>query len=69
MADEIINHLTKAGVVIHDADIRKIVEEVQKHPDEVKQAFELMRDAFDRTAATIAHRRDGSDLVLEQNTA
>jgi hypothetical protein len=28
---------------------------VQKHPDEVKQAFELMRDAFDRTAATIAH--------------
>jgi hypothetical protein len=46
MADEILTQLRKAGVAIQDGDIRKIVSEVQQHPDELKKAFELMRDAF-----------------------
>jgi hypothetical protein len=46
MADEIVRQLQTAGVAIQDGDVRKIVEEVQQHPDEVKQAFDLMKDAF-----------------------
>jgi hypothetical protein len=46
MADEIVRQLQTAGVAIQDGDVRKIMEEVQQHPDEVKQAFDLMKDAF-----------------------
>jgi hypothetical protein len=55
MADEIMNQLRKAGVTIQDADMRKIVEEVQKNPGEIKQAFDMMRDAFQQVAAPAAH--------------
>jgi hypothetical protein len=54
MADEIIGQLRKAGVTIQDADMRKIVEEVQKNPGEVKQALDMMRDAFQQVATPVA---------------
>jgi hypothetical protein len=46
MAEEIMKQLKTAGVVLQDADMRKIVQEVQEHPEEVKQAFDLMKAAF-----------------------
>jgi hypothetical protein len=48
MADEIIKQLQTTGVALQDGDLRKIVEEVQQHPDEVRQAFDLMKDAFEK---------------------
>ena len=46
MADEIMKQLQTAGVMLQDADMRKIVQEVQAHPEEVKRAFDLMKDVF-----------------------
>jgi hypothetical protein len=54
MADQIIGQLRNAGVAIQEGDIRKIVEEVRQHPDTVKQAFDLMRDAFENISALSA---------------
>lgn len=51
MAEQIINQLKAAGVTLQDGDLRKIVEEVRQHPDTVKQAFDLMKDAFQSTQA------------------
>jgi len=52
MAEDIIKQLRTAGVSIQDGDIRKIVKEVQDHPDEVKKAFDLMKDAFEQQTVT-----------------
>lgn len=54
MADQIIGQLRNTGVAIQEGDIRKIVEEVRQHPDTVKQAFDLMRDAFENISALSA---------------
>jgi hypothetical protein len=51
MADQIITQLRSAGVTIQDSDITKMVEEVRQHPDIVKQALDLMRDAFEQVPA------------------
>jgi len=48
MADQILSQLRTAGVTIHDADIRKIVEEVRHHPAEIKKAFEEMKGEFEQ---------------------
>ena len=49
LAEQIVSQLRTAGVSIQDADVRKILEEVRQHPAEVKQAFDLMREAFKET--------------------
>jgi hypothetical protein len=51
LADQIIARLRTAGVIIQDADVRKIIEEVRQHPAEIKQAFDMMRDAFEQNSA------------------
>jgi hypothetical protein len=53
MADEIIRQLQTAGVALQDGDMRKIVQEVQDHPDEVRKAFDLMKNAFEKE--TVSH--------------
>jgi hypothetical protein len=45
-ADDIVRTLKEVGVAIRDEDIRKIVEEVQKHPREIKRAFDKLKAAF-----------------------
>jgi hypothetical protein len=51
LADQIISQLRTAGVMMQDVDARRIIEEVRQHPAEVKQAFDLMRDAFKEKSA------------------
>ncbi len=51
LAEQIISQLKTAGVMIHDGEARKIIEEVRHNPAKVKQAFDLMRDDFERTKA------------------
>jgi hypothetical protein len=46
LAQEIIGKLKEVGVEITDGDVRKIVEEVYKHPREIKEAFDKLQAAF-----------------------
>lgn len=46
MATQIITQMRTAGVILHDADVRKILDEVQRHPREVREALDLLRSAF-----------------------
>lgn len=48
LAAEIIGNLNQAGVVITDADVRKIVEEVEKNPRQIKEAFDKLNAVFDK---------------------
>jgi hypothetical protein len=47
MAQEIIAKARNAGVTIHDLDAKKIVEEARQHPREIKEAYEILRGAFE----------------------
>lgn len=47
MAQEIIAKAREAGVILKDVDAEHILEEVRRHPQEVKQAFETLRSAFE----------------------
>jgi hypothetical protein len=46
LADEIIGKMRDAGVTIKEPDVKKIVDEVQQHPDEIKQAFKMLQEVF-----------------------
>jgi hypothetical protein len=54
MAAEIIKQLQIAGVSIQDRDIRQIVEEVQKHPETIRKAFDLMQQGFEGEQSSAA---------------
>jgi methionine synthase I (cobalamin-dependent) len=54
MADEIVAKTREAGITLMDSDANTILEEVWQHPKEVKQAFEILRSAFQ--AHVRAHR-------------
>jgi hypothetical protein len=43
---DLIQTLKDAGVSISSADVKHIVEEVQKHPQEMKEAFDKLKAAF-----------------------
>jgi hypothetical protein len=46
LANEIIAKLRAAGVFLQEGDIRKIIDEVQHHPTEIKRAYEMLKEAF-----------------------
>jgi hypothetical protein len=46
LAAEIMEKMRQAGVDIRDIDARQIIQEAQQHPREIKQAFELLKEAF-----------------------
>ena len=43
--------LAAASEWAQDRDIRQIVEEVQKHPETIRQAFDLMNQGFETVQA------------------
>jgi hypothetical protein len=45
-SDEIVRKMPAAGVSIERIDVKKIVEEVNHHPAEVKKAFQVLSDTF-----------------------
>jgi hypothetical protein len=47
MADEIVTRMREAGINLMDSDAKTILEEVRRHPKEVKEAFEILRSAFE----------------------
>jgi hypothetical protein len=47
LAKEIISKLAEAGVTLDQLDAAKIFEEVQQHPKEIKQAFDMLEGAFE----------------------
>lgn len=46
LATTLIQKLREVGVMISDGDVRKIVEEMNQHPREVKEAFEKLQTVF-----------------------
>jgi hypothetical protein len=46
LANDIVEKLRQAGVVLHEGDANKIIEEVQRHPQEIKRAYEILSEAF-----------------------
>jgi hypothetical protein len=46
LADEIIGKMRDAGVTVTEPDVRKIVEEVKNHPEDIKQAFKMLQEVF-----------------------
>jgi hypothetical protein len=48
LADEIIEKMKAAGVTLNKLDADKILEEVQKHPKVVKEAFDMLKGAFEQ---------------------
>ncbi|MFM0277693.1 hypothetical protein P0D75_06685 [Paraburkholderia sediminicola] len=47
-AAQIIEKLKGAGVNISDQDIKKIVDEVRGHPNEIRKAYDLMKASFSK---------------------
>ncbi len=54
LAGEIIEKARAAGVSISAGDARKIIEEARQHPQEIKQAYDILQTAFDELKATVA---------------
>src|SRR5262249_16590348 len=50
LAEEIIRRLKDVGVAITDGDVRKIVDEVYKHPRQIKEAFDKLQATFGKDA-------------------
>lgn len=48
MADQILLRLSTTGVHLTERDVRRIYEEVQRHPAEVRKIFQEMKEAFDK---------------------
>jgi hypothetical protein len=48
LADEIIKKMRENGISIDNADVQKIVEEVNAHPEKIKQAFKMLDEVFGR---------------------
>lgn len=48
LADEIIQKMREAGVPIDSPTVKLIFEEVRKHPEEIKKAFNLLKEAFEK---------------------
>jgi hypothetical protein len=46
LAEVIINKMRDAGVTISKVDIQKIVQEVNKHPAEIKEVFKMLQEVF-----------------------
>jgi bifunctional DNase/RNase len=53
MAQEIIAKARSAGITISEADARKIIEEARTHPREIKQAYDMLHDAFEELKTTV----------------
>ena len=53
MAQEIIAKARNAGVTIGEADARRIIEEARTHPREIKQAYDMLHDAFEELKKTL----------------
>ena len=45
-ADSLISSLPGAGIALTDADVRAVVEEVKRNPNEVRRAFEILKTGF-----------------------
>jgi hypothetical protein len=52
MAQEIIAKAREAGVTLNEGDVQKIIEEARQHPQEIKQAYEMLKKAFEEIKAT-----------------
>jgi hypothetical protein len=55
LAEEIVRKVREAGVTLEESDAKRIIDEVQQHPKEVKQAFEMLKSAFQGHIQTQAH--------------
>jgi hypothetical protein len=53
IAEEIIAKAREAGVALQEGDVKKIIEEARQHPQEIKQAYEMMKNAFEEMKATV----------------
>jgi len=54
LAKEIIEKVKEAGVTLDALDADKILKEVQQHPKEIKEAFDMMKSAFEKHVKTKA---------------
>jgi hypothetical protein len=54
MAAEIIQKARDAGVTLPEGDVKKIIEEARQHPQEIKQAYEMMKSSFEQMKKTPA---------------
>ena len=52
MAAEIIGKAREAGITLPEGDVKKIIEEARQHPQEIKQAYEMMKSAFEEMKKT-----------------
>jgi hypothetical protein len=48
LAEEIIRKMREAGVFMTNVDVKNIVEEVKRHPEQVKKAFKMLQEVFGR---------------------
>lgn len=51
-ATELVAKLRQSGITIDEKEILQILDEIKRHPEEVRQALEVMRQAFQAEAAT-----------------
>jgi hypothetical protein len=54
MAEEIIKKAREAGITLQQGDVKKIIEEARQHPQEIKQAYDMLKHAFEEMKATSA---------------
>jgi hypothetical protein len=48
ISGQIISKLREAGIVIHEADVKRMIEEVRLHPQEIKKAYQMLKEAFEK---------------------
>jgi hypothetical protein len=44
--EEIVANLRQSKINLHESEVKQIIEEIQRHPQEVRQALEAMKAAF-----------------------
>jgi hypothetical protein len=53
LAEQIVQKARTAGVSVSEGDAQKIIEEARRHPQEIKQAYDILQSAFDELKAAL----------------